>query len=215
MPTSEIDFNADLGIPDYWPAMEYSARFQFAPSWAIHYSIMTFEVEGTNILNRSLNFGQWTFIGGTLAKGRWEFRYQKLGLLYHPICTPNAQVSLFSYWSPSEQRVRVWNEVCAGRGSTVDRTRNTVVSGMELQKCIKNFCSGGTLSCDNKASVGYLDDTFSVDVQTGLQFSVPMNCGRWGYLKGGYRYMTFNEDRPDLRLDTRLEGGFGELGLIF
>ena len=40
-----------------------------------------------------------------------------------------------------------------------------------------------------------------------MQFSVPMNSGRWGYAKGGYRFINFKEDRTDLRLDTYLEGG--------
>jgi hypothetical protein len=44
---------------------------------------------------------------------------------------------------------------------------------------------------------------------------VPMNCGRWGFARGGYRLINFTENRNDLRLDIGLEGGFVEGGLIF
>ncbi len=77
------------------------------------------------------------------------------------------------------------------------------------------MCNGATLSCDTKVGLGFLDGTFGLDVQTGLQFSVPMNSGRWGYAKGGYRLINFTEDRNDLRLDALFEGGFAELGMIF
>ena len=63
--------------------------------------------------------------------------------------------------------------------------------------------------------MGYLDDTFVVDLQVGGQFSVPMNAGRWGYARSGYRFIDFKEDRDDLRFDTTLEGWFIEAGLIF
>jgi hypothetical protein len=48
-----------------------------------------------------------------------------------------------------------------------------------------------------------------------VRFSVPMGAGRWGYARGGYRYLSLAEDRTDFRLDATLEGGFVEAGLIF
>jgi len=214
-PASELDFNDDFGLSEHWLIPEFSARYQLAPRWTLYYSIMSFEMEAAYIPNRSYNFGVWTIIANTTTKTRWQFLYQRMGLLYSPICTPWAVVSLFSYWTLNDQRLTVWNEVCVGHGAVVDRTRSMIMSGMELQKCIQTLCNGGTLSCDNKVGIGYLDNTLILDVQTGLQFSVPLNCGRWGYTKAGYRYMNFKEDRDDLRLDSSFEGGFLEFGLIF
>jgi hypothetical protein len=71
------------------------------------------------------------------------------------------------------------------------------------------------LSCDNRIGLAFLDGTFGYDLQAGFRFSVPMNCGRWGFARGGYRLIQFQEDRDDLRMDHTLEGWFGELGLIF
>jgi hypothetical protein len=48
-----------------------------------------------------------------------------------------------------------------------------------------------------------------------LRFSVPLNSGRWGFVRGGYRLLNFYENRTDLKMDVNMEGGFAEAGLIF
>jgi hypothetical protein len=212
---SQVDFNDDLGIPAYHGLMEYTARYQLRPRWALHYSVMTSQMGDSYIPNRSFNFGMWTYTAGSTVRPKWQFLYQRVGLLYQPIVSPWAIVSLFSYWTLNDQSLRVKTEVCTGRGNKLSRTRNMVMSGIEVQKCIITLPNSGTLSCDNRFGIGYLDDTLALDIQTGLQFSVPMNAGRWGYGKGGYRFINFKEDRSGLRLDSRMEGGFVEMGLIF
>jgi hypothetical protein len=75
--------------------------------------------------------------------------------------------------------------------------------------------NGATFSCDNRFGIGYLDDTTALDLQTGVQVNIPLGLGRWGYARGGYRYIKFDEDRDDLALNSIFEGGFAELGMIF
>ncbi len=215
IPATDIDFNDDLEIPSHQTLLEYSAWYQFRPSWALFYSIMPIQLEGGKITTRDLYFGQLIFPAGTFIHTNWNFTYQKVGLLYQPVFNCNAAVSIYNSWVFNQQRLDVSSSVCAGRCNRVDRTRNMVMSELQIQKCIRTLCNGGTLSCDNRAGIGYLDGTLALDIQTGLQFSVPMNAGRWGYAKGGYRYINFQEDRNDLRLDTTLEGAFVEAGLIF
>lgn len=215
IPATDIDFNDDLGLPSHQTLLEYSAWYQFRPSWALFYSIMPIQLEGSQITNRDLYFGQLFFPVGTFLHTNWNFTYQKVGLLYQPVFNCNAAVSIYNSWVFNEQRLDVSSSICAGRCNRVDRTRHMVMSELEVQKCIRTLCNGGTLSCDNRVGLGYLDGTFALDVQAGLQFSVPMNAGRWGYAKGGYRLINFTEDRSDLRLDTHLEGAFVEAGLLF
>ena len=214
-PATDVDFNDDLGLPSHQTLLEYSGWYQFRPSWALYYSIMPIHLEGTQVTNRDLYFGQLFFPAGTLLHTNWDFTYQKVGLLYQPIFNCNASVSIYNSWVFNDQKLDVSSSLCAGHCNRVDRTRNMVMSELEVQKCIRTLCNGGTLSCDNRVGIGYLDGTFALDLQVGLQFSVPMNAGRWGYAKGGYRFVNFKEDRNDLRLDTYLEGGFVEAGLIF
>jgi hypothetical protein len=87
--------------------------------------------------------------------------------------------------------------------------------GAQLQRCIRTMCNGATLSSNCKADVNFLDGVFGVDAQSSLQFSVPMGAGRWGFARGGWRYLQLNENRNDMRLDAVFDGGFVEGGLIF
>ncbi|MEM3421831.1 MAG: hypothetical protein QW315_06220 [Candidatus Hadarchaeum sp.] len=215
VPASDVNINDDLGIPKHNTLLEYSARYQFRPHWALFYSIMPISLEGSTNLPRTIYYGQFIYPAGTRVNTKWDFIYQRVGLLYQPIVSCNATVSVYASWLFNDQKQSVRNEICGGTCCTISRTRHMVMAGVELQKCIRTLCNGATLSCDTKVGLGFLDGTFGLDVQTGLQFSVPMNSGRWGYAKGGYRLINFTEDRNDLRLDALFEGGFAELGMIF
>jgi hypothetical protein len=211
-----VNVTDDFGISKHNYLAEYTARYQFRPNWALHYSVMPFEFSGTNTLTRSIYFGGWLFPAWTQTNTKWQFLYQRVGLIYQPIITQYAIVSLFTYWLFNDQKLTLSSPVCSSTVcSQVNRTRNMVMSGIEIQKCIRTLPNAATLSCDNRVGLGYFDGTFLLDVQTGLQFSVPMNAGRWGYTKGGYRFIDFRESRDDLRWDTTLEGWFVELGMIF
>ncbi len=212
---SDADFTSDLGLPGYHVLLEYSARCQFRPNWAVFYSIMPIHLEGNTTTNRSLFFGQFTIGPFQPIRTTWDFTYQRVGLLYQAISGCNASASIYAGWLFNDQRLQVASNICAGRCATFDRTRQMAISGINVQKCIRTLCNGGNLSCDTRVGFGFLDGVFGLDVQAGLQFSVPMNCGRYGYAKGGYRLLNLKEDRDDLRLDAFLEGGFAELGLVF
>ena len=215
IPATDIDINDDLGIPSSGVFLEYSARYQFAPSWAAYYSIMPIQLEASHTLERDLYYGQWLLPAGSRVHTKWDLTYQRVGLLYQPIVSCNALVSVFGGWTYNEQSTEVFNYVCHGHWSTVTRTRHMINSGIEIQKCLLTKCGGATLSCDHRVGVNYLDGTFGVDVQAGIRYSVPLGAGRWGYGRGGYRYLNLNEDRDDMRLDAVLDGGFVEAGLIF
>jgi hypothetical protein len=215
IPASEIDFSSDLALPVHQVLWEYKGKFQFRPSWGVFYSIMPIHLEANNIAPRTLYIGQTIIPQGTAIKTNWDFVYQRVGLLYQPIFGCNANVSIYASWAFNDQQFRLSSGICAGRCSTVDRTRNMVMTGIGIEKCIRTLCNGATLSCDSRVDIGFLDGVFALDVEPGMRFSVPLNCGRWGYLRGGYRYLNFKEDRDDLRLDTVMQGGYAEMGIIF
>ena len=212
---SDVDFNDSLGLPGHDTFLEYSGRYQLRPSWSLYYSAMPIELEGTTNPQESFTFGAWTFAAGSSVRSKWQFLYQRVGLYYHPINTPMMVVSLGGSWVFNDQRLRLNSGTCSGQGNRVDRTRNLAMTSIEVQNCVVTLPNATTLSSDNRFGIGFLDDTLLLDVQAGFQYSVPMNAGRWGFARGGYRFIDFKEDRNDLRLDTCLEGGFVELGLIF
>jgi len=214
-PLSDIDFTNDLGLPSFQVLLEYSARYQFAPHWAFYYSIMPIGLEADKTLDKTLYYRQWILPAGTRVHTKWDFIYQRVGLLYQPIVSCNATVSVYAGWTWNEQWIRLQSYVCNGRAAQVSRTRNMVNSGIEIQKCISTKCTGATLSCDSGVGLNYLDGVFGVDVQAGLRYSIPMGQARWGYVRGGYRYLSLGESRDDMRLDAIFDGGFVQAGLIF
>lgn len=213
--TTDIDLNDDLGIPEHKALLEYHARCQIRPHWAIYYSIMPITLEGNKTLTRDIAYGIWVYTAGTRINTKWNFTYQRVALAYQPIDNCNARLSIYGGWVFDEQWLHLKSNICNGQGSTIYRTRHQVVSGIDFQRCIRTTCNGATLSCDNRFGISYLDNTLGIDVQSGLQFSVPMNSGRWGFARGGYRWLNFHESRNDLRLEVNMVGGFVEAGLIF
>lgn len=211
----EVDFYDDLGLDKHDVFLEYSGRYQLRPSWSLYYSAMPIEIQSTHHPQESFTFGGWTYSAGSAVKSKWQFLYQRVGLFYHPINTPAMMVSLGASWLFNDQRIELSSGSCTGWCSVLDRTRNMVMTSIEVQHCVITLPNVSTLSTDNRFGIGWLDDTLTLDIQAGLRYSVPMNAGRWGYVRGGYRFLDFKEDRNDLRLDTSLEGGFVELGLIF
>ena len=195
---------------------EYSAYYQINWNWAIYYSIMPISLSGTTIANRSFYLGNWSVAPGNQIHTEWNFIYQRLGLCTPllTLVTPLYQSTQLGYIIPSNLRFLV---PFALIGPPVDLT--------ETDKCLcrvsisenafGHFVTVGTLSCDTKVSIGYLDNTLALDIQPGMRFSVPLNCGRWGFIKGGYRWLNFDENRNDLKMNVYLEGGFAEAGLIF
>ncbi len=215
IPATEFDPSDDLGLPRNSVLLDYSARFQFRPNWALFYAIMPINISGNGRLSKSGYYGGQFIPAGTEVHSKWEYTYQRVGIMFQPIVTCNMNVSFFGSWMFNEQRIRTKSGMCGGMYKTVDRTRHMVLGGVELQKCLRTMPNGATLSCDNRVGIGFLDGSLGLDVQAGARFSVPMNAGRWGYLRGGYRYLEVTEDRSDLRLDMTLQGGFAELGIIF
>jgi hypothetical protein len=213
--TSELDATQDLGLPVHNVLLEYSARCQFRPNWTLFYSVMPISMTGDSVLTKTVYYGGWVWGPGTHLRTKWNFLYQRAGIMYQPIVNCRATVSLFAGWIYNDQKARVNNGTCHLSQSRVDRTRNMVTGGLEIQRCIRTLCNGATLSSDCRGGVNFLDGAFGVDAQTSLRFSVPLGMNRWGYARGGYRYLSILEDRTDLRMDATFQGGFAELGMIF
>ena len=215
LPATEIDFSNDLALPVHQVLWEFKGKYQFRPSWGLFYSIMPIHLDATNTAPRTLYIKQSIIPQGTLMKTNWDFVYQRVGILYQPYFGCNANVSIYASWLFNDQKLDLSSSICGGKCSTVNRTRNMAMTGIGIEKCIRTLCNGATLTCDSRVDIGFLDGAFVLDVEPGMRFSIPLNCGRWGYVRGGYRYLSFTEDRNDLRMDTVFQGGYAEMGIMF
>ncbi|MFZ5864435.1 MAG: hypothetical protein ACOYXY_00995, partial [Thermodesulfobacteriota bacterium] len=70
-------------------------------------------------------------------------------------------------------------------------------------------------SCDFKGGVIFLDDVEGWDIQVGMRYSIPLNCGRSGYVSGGYKFVDYKKSEQNLIWENTFEGGYLEMGLVF
>lgn len=216
------DFTSNLGLPAHQVIPEVNAKYQFRCNWAVQYSGLGTEIKGGKWIDNWFLFGfqgggstpqLWS--PGQQIQSRYQFAYQKVGLVYDAVKNCNASLSLFGGWMHTDFRIDANCYNCGWYQSTLSKTMDTAAVGLEFQKCIVTAPNGGTFSCDAKATGMFMDDVAGVDVQVGGRYTIPVNCGRWGYMKGGYRLIDLKKGQQDYAIKTALEGGFVEMGFIF
>lgn len=210
----EVDFNSAMGVPDHAVVGTFNAKYRFQPRWSVNYSIMPTALEGNSNSSTPFQFGTLNYNQGQSLRTKWERLYQRIGLVYDPIMTPTSRVGIFADYVRINERLSVFQPGCCG--SAFDNDLNMAMTGVELEKLLKvsRFCN--TLSVECKAGVAFGDDAFGSDLSTGLKYSVALNCGRSGFVKGGYRYLTYKKKYSDAKMiDTAMDGGFVEMGFVF
>ncbi|MCX5861177.1 MAG: hypothetical protein WCG29_05285 [Desulfomonile sp.] len=211
---TDLDMNSDLGLPEHKWVGSFSAKYGFRPRWSLRYSIMPTTLEGMAAQNTNINFGYTIASFGANTKVKWERLYQRIGLGYDPINTPSLRVSVFGDYVRLNEKLSVVQVGCCG--STFDNDLNMAMAGVEVQRCLKTTNLFNTLSLECKAGIAFGDDAVGSDLATALRYSIPMNNGRWGFVKGGYRYLTYKKKYSDIKMmETAMDGGFLEAGFIF
>jgi len=214
---NNVGFTDDLQFPVHQTVGEFTARYQFRPNWAFRYSILSAELNGGGWPTDNFWFGWQQITFGQPIQTKWTHYYNRLGLIYDAIHNCRAKVSVFADWVHTDDRMTLNCTACSAfLGSpTFSKNGDSMMVGLELQRCVRTFVNGGTFSLDCNAGGIFLDDVEGWDVQAAGRYSVPLNCGRWGYVKGGYRLVDIKKSESDFIFNHALEGGFMEFGLIF
>jgi len=215
---NKADFSDDLNLPKSVTWVDLSARYQFRPSWSFRYAVLFNEIRGGGQPQNWFMFGnQWGIIFGFGfdIHTKWQHSYHRLSLVYDAIKTCTTSVSVEAGWVHTDDKIDLSCTSCGWWTQSFSRGGDSAMASIGFQTCLKTAPNGGTLSCDNKVSAIFLDDVEGWDVQLGARYSIPLNCGRSGYVKGGYRYVGLKKQQHDLLFTNNLEGGFIEGGLIF
>lgn len=210
----DVDLNSDMGLPEHQWIGSVSAAYRFNPVWSLRYSIMPLAMSDTGATGNTFTFGNTSHFTFGNTKSKWERIYQRLGLSYGPIRSVSSRITLFGDYVRINERLSVIQPGCCG--DNMDNDLNMAMAGVEIEKCLKTSRLCNTLSVECKAGVAFGDNAIGADISTGLKYSIAMNSGRWGYVKGGYRLVTFKKKSSDFNLiDTSLEGGFVQMGFVF
>jgi len=219
--SNEIDLRDQLQLPGHATVPDLSVRYQFRPNWAVRYSALFFQLSGGGWINDIGNgsgvayFGNIPLTWGQQVQTTWQHGYQRIVLMYDALRSCKSLVSIFAGWAHTDDKISVGCTACGWWNNTFSKGGDSIIAGMQLQQCLRTAPNGGTLSTDCKAAAIFVDDVEGWDVELGGRYSIPMNCGRSGYAKGGYRYVNYNKTQQDFLFKNTLEGGFVEMGLIF
>jgi len=217
---NRTDLNSGLQLPIYaaWP--QFTARYYFRPNWALRYSVLWNQLNGGGWPNDYILFGPnwygWGFFWGQSIQTNMQHAYHRVGLVYDAIRTCRAKVGVFADWVHTDTKITTGCNNCGwGTTRTWSNSVNAAIAGLEVQRAFKTARNGATLSWDCKAGGIFLDDTVGGDFEAGARYSIPLNCGRSGYVKGGYRLVDLKKTQYDFVFKNTLSGGFIEGGLIF
>ncbi len=209
-----VDFNSQLGLPEHAVVPTFSAKYRFQPRWSMQYSIMPTSFEATTNPDNYFQFGTLNYTTGQGVKSKWERLYQRIGLVYDPILTQTSRVGVFADYVRLNERLSVYQPGCCG--SAFDNDMNMTMAGIEIEKCLKSSRFWNTLSVEGRAGVAFGDDGQGSDLTAGLKYSLAFSNGRTGFVKGGYRYITYKKKYSDAKMiDTAMDGGFVEMGFVF
>lgn len=212
---ADVDLNSSIGLPEHMTVGTFTIKYRFQPQWSVKYSIMPMVADGGGTFGNTFVFGANTYNSSVSARSKWERTIQRAGIVYDPIRTMSSRLSISGEYVRVDDKIGVF-QTSFTTSDTLNTDMNMAMVGMEFERCIKTMPSLSALSLICKAGVGFGDDSLGSDLSSGLKYSINLNNGRWGYLSGGYKYMSLKKKYSDAKsIDTAMEGGFLQLGLIF
>lgn len=212
---SVVDFDDNLGISKSGSAMwMIKARYQVAPRWSLNYSFSPFLTEGTNAGAQTFTFMGTTFAAGTTVRSKWDRYEHRAGLAFDVTHSACSVTSIYADWMYVQDKLTIRQALGGLQNMVWDDDKSLAVVGIELSKCLKNF-RGSTLAINGKGGIAFLGDNNGYELEAGLSYIIPIKQGRFGYLKGGYRYAQLTKDKDHELFKTRTDGAFVEAGFIF
>ena len=194
-PGTEIDLvtNLDLGKYKYIP--EFEGRFHIRSNWAVRYSFMGMWYDENFIVpvGGDFYFGNVLYPAGTPIVTSFNRLIHRWDLVYDWFQAPHAISSIFAGYSLYDDKLAISS---AAERRVRSRGFGLAFAGMSLQRVKRNLGGGGVASLNCKWSIQFLEDYFGWDGYAGCRIAVPLNCGRWGYLEGGWRWMDLKRDKP-------------------
>lgn len=211
----EADLNGDLKLPEHEALVTFSARYQFRPTWGIRYVLMSEELSGSGQSERNFYFGTRQISSNEDLNPQWNHIYQRVELVYDAIRSCKGALSVFGGWVHVDDKITVNCSFCGNYTTEFSQHGDLAIAGVEFQRCLKTAPNGGTFSSHCKAAFMFMDDSEGWDLEAALKYSIPVNCGRWGYVKSGYRFIDLKKSNNQYVFDHAMEGGFLEFGFVF
>jgi hypothetical protein len=210
-PGTELDLQRDLGLSKHRYIPEYEARYNLRCNWGIRFSFMPILYRDNSVPSGFFFFGNALYPAGLPIVAKWDRLIYRWDLVYDWFQAPHAVSSIFAGYALYDDKLAVSNVVFS---RTRSRGFGLAFAGGSIDRAITNV-GRGAVSVHCKASVQFLEGFFGWDGHAVGRFSVPMDCGRFGYLEAGWRWIVLERTYPTDKDKTSLDGLTGSVGLVF
>lgn len=212
---TEIQLDDHLGFSKSGNTMwSIAAHYQFQPRWGIRYAFTPLSMEATHTAPVNFTFGGRNFTAGSTLRNKWERFEHRLGLAFDISRSRGSLASIYAEWVYVQERLSVRETLGINVPTVWDDDKNLASVGLEFHKCLKNF-RGNTLAMTGKGGVTFLDDSIGYEAEAALNYMIPIKTGRFGFIKGGYRYAQLKKEKDAELFDTTMDGAFVEVGFLF
>ncbi len=212
---TKVNFDDHLGFRKSGNTLwAIDAHYQFLPRWGLKYFFRPISMDSTYTPTESFVFAGQNFTAGTQIRSKWEYFTHQAGLVFDVTRNPSSATSVFAAWTYIQRRLTVINQIGVGLPAVWDENSSLATLGMEFNKCVRNY-KGNTLALNLKGSVTFLDDHLGYDAEAALKYIIPIRQGRFGFLKGGYRYSHLNKVREANMFNVAMDGAFLQVGFLF
>jgi len=208
---TQLDLNRDLDLSKYQYLAEYEARCQIRCNWGLRFSFMPLQYRDNTIPTQGFFFGNTFYSPGLSVLTKWDRYIYRWDIVYDWFQAVHAVSSIFAGYALYDDKLAISNPVFNRARS---HTFGLAYAGGSIDRVIRNVGSGAA-SMHCKASVQFLEGYFGWDGYAAARFSVPLSCGRYGYLEGGWRWIVLDMYQPTNTDKTSLDGAMGAVGLVF
>ncbi|MGC8604442.1 MAG: hypothetical protein ACP5VS_12260 [Desulfomonilaceae bacterium] len=215
VPGLRVDFTKNLGFGQNTTTIwGVDLQYQLRPRFGLRYSFTPMKLESRYTSQVAFTFENQSFGAGIRVESKWDRYEHRAGLTFNLSNSSSSRTSIFAEWMYLQNRLQIGSRAGAVAPVVWNDVRSVAVVGAEFDKCLKNF-RGNSLNLSCKADVLFLSDCFGFDAETALNYMIPIKTGRFGFIKGGYRYSYFQEDNNRDLFDTSIGGVFVQVGFLF
>ncbi|MEW6137339.1 MAG: hypothetical protein AB1733_03830 [Thermodesulfobacteriota bacterium] len=208
---TELDLHNNLGLRVHEYLPEYEIRCKVRDNWGIRYSFMPIRYRDNSVPSQGFYFGSTFYPAFTPILTIWDRYINRWDLVYDWYQAPHAVSSLFAGY-------RLYDEKLSISNFFQSRTRSSGFGlasvGISIERAIRPI-QRATVSTKCEISIQFLEGYFGWDGYAAGRVAVPMECGRFGYLEAGWRWIVLQRDDPGNINKTSLDGLMGTVGLIF
>ncbi len=201
----QVDRNQYFGV--------YEGRCQIRSNWGLRFTFMPITYHDNSNPPYLFWFGNQPYAPLVNTLTIWDRYIYRAEMVYDWFHKCNAVSSLFAGYMMIDDNLTISQFVFPYTRSR-SQLLGLYTGGASIERIIRNIGSA-TVTMEARGSVQFDNDHFGWDAVGLGRIYMPMNCGRYGYLEGGYRWFVLETSQPTNYDKTTLAGPTAGIGLIF